>query len=151
MGEVTERMIRMLKESGVEYEIIEHEPVYTAEQAAAERGVTPADGVKSLLFKGSHGFILVLQRGDLRVETKLIKQLEKTKDLTLASPEDVEQVVGVKIGAVPPFGLSTHVKTYMSKAIFEKEKIFTQLGAHTLTVKLRSRDLERIVKPAVMF
>jgi len=157
MVSVEDRMIKILGEYNIGYELTEHEPVYTSEQAAnVRKGATPADGVKSLLFKCSWpnqetSFVLILQRGDLRVDTKKLKALVGTKKMALASTEEVKEKCGVEIGAVGPFGHPKPIPTYMSESILEKEWIFTQAGNHRKTIHMKSKDLKEIVKPVALF
>ena len=107
MSHLTERVKRILTNKNIEFEEFEHEAVYTSEQAAKVRGLHSAkQGVKAMIFKIEAGrFILVLNPGDKRVDTKKIAELEHAKHVSIAKPEEVQKVAGVTVGCVPPFGL----------------------------------------------
>ena len=146
-----DRVIRMLKEADVQYEATEHEPVRTSWQAAKVRGVPLRTGVKAMVLKTLEGnLLLVLIPADRRVDMKKMAELEKTSYVSLASPEEVFGLTGCRLGAVPPFGHKTKLKTYMHKAILENEQVNFNAGLRTRSVRMRSKDLEKFIKP-VMF
>ena len=153
MPEVYDNMIKTLSEKEINYEVIDHEHVHTATDAAKARGLeTPKEGVKSLIFKTGEGnFVLVLVRGDKKADTKKIKELEHTKNLFLASPEEVEKLAGVSIGSVGPFGLRTKFKTYIDESIKQVEWSYFSPGSHFKTVKIKSKDLFKILEDSIVF
>jgi Ala-tRNA(Pro) deacylase len=143
------KILTRLKESGFEYEIFEHEPVYTCEQAARVRGVSPREGIKCLLLKADKSFVLTLTRGDKRIDSKKIAKLENVKKLTLANEKEVEKIAECKIGCVHPF---CNVDTvYFDKILLEQEMIEFNPGVHDKTVRIRVKDLLSLLKnPRVM-
>ena len=59
MSLAEKKIMQKLQEAGVQFELFEHEPVFTCEQAAEVRGVTPAQGIKCLLLKADGRFFLL--------------------------------------------------------------------------------------------
>ncbi len=153
MSFVYNKIKQTLKEKGIWFEEAEHEPVYTSSDAARVRGLPSARaGVKSLIFKtDADNFILVLVPGDSKADTKTLCKLENCRKLELASPEEVERIAGVKIGAVGPFGLKTELKTYLSEAVLQNEFVFFNPGSHTKTIKMRAQDLEKVLLEPIKF
>ena len=153
MSLVFKRIKQVLKEKHIEFEECEHEPVYTSEQAAKTRGLESAKvGVKAMILKADNGnFILVLNPGDKRIDTKKIAKLEGVKKLSLAKPDEVQKVAGVKIGCVGPFGLKTKLKTYLNEEILENEYVYFNPGMHTITIRMRGKDLLKVLEKPVMF
>jgi len=143
MPYLAERIKHMLADKHIEFEEFEHEAVYTSEQAARVRGLRSAkQGVKAMIFKTETGkFILVLNPGDKRVDTKKIAGMEHTKHLSMAKSEEVEKVAGVPIGCVPPFGLKTDLMTYLNEELLESEYLYFNPGSHTKTLKIKAADL----------
>ena len=137
----------ILEEKGIEYQISEHEPVYTSEQAADVRGVDVSTGVKALVVKTSEGgFVLVLVRADKKADLDDIAKKEHTKRVRLASPQDVLEITGCEIGSVPPFGHDTELKTYFDREILENEYVNFNAGLHTVSIRMKARDLLRTIK-----
>ena len=60
-------------------------------------------------------------------------------------------VVGCEIGAVPPFGHNTKVKTYLSKEFAEHEWVYFNIGEHTRSARIHGKDLQKAVGDCVLF
>lgn len=153
MSYVEKRIKQILVEKNIEFEEFEHEAVYTSEQAARVRGLKSAKaGIKSMIFKTETGrFILVLNPGDRKVDTKKIAQMEDAKHLSIANPEEVEKVTGVPIGCVAPFGLKTKLKTYLNEELLKSEYLYFNPGLHTKTVEIRAADLLQVLENPIRF
>ena len=153
MPYVEKKIKQILAEKNIEFEEFQHEAVYTSEQAARVRGLKSAKaGIKSLIFKTETGrFILVLNPGDRKVDTKKIAQMENVRQLFIAKPEEVEKVTGVPIGCVAPFGLKTKLKTYLNEELLENEYLYFNPGIHTKTVEIRAVDLLQVLENPIRF
>ena len=153
MSLVEKKIKEILTEKNVPFEEFEHEAVYTCEQAAAVRGLgTAKEGIKSLIFGTETGkFILILNPGDKKIDTKKIARLEKVNKLFLAAPEKVEKLAGVPIGCVAPFGLKTRLKTYLNEELLESEHLYFNPGSHTKTIKIKASDLRRVLENPIPF
>ena len=115
MSELEVKKIKALLDSdNIKYEVLEHEPVYTSEQAASIRGGDLKRGVKALVLKTSEGkFILALVAADKRVDTKKLAKHLNIKSLNLAKPEEVLKVTNCEIGSVHPFGTIHGLPAYL--------------------------------------
>jgi len=153
MSLVEQRIKSILTNNQVEFEETEHEAVYTSQKAARVIGLESEEaGVKSLLFKTKKAeFILVLSPGNQKVDTKEIARMEDTKSLHFASPEDVIEVTGIPIGCVPPFGHRTKLKTYLNEELLRCEYIYFNPGTHTKTIKIKSKDLLKVLENPIKF
>jgi Ala-tRNA(Pro) deacylase len=139
-----------LDEQGAPYKILEHEPVFTSEQAAKIRGTSLKQGAKALLFKSKENFILIVAPGDKRVDSKKLKKLLGTKDLRFATPEEVKQVMGCEIGACYPFGNLIGVRMIVDKSVGKNEIISFNAGLHNRSVLIKYADYEKAVNPEVV-
>jgi Ala-tRNA(Pro) deacylase len=153
MSLVEKRIKQILIEKNIPFEEFEHEAVYTSEQAAAVRGLGSAkEGIKSMIFGTDMGkFILVLNPGDKKIDTKKIARLEKVSRLFLATPEKVEKIAGIPIGCVAPFGLKTRLKTYLNEELIENEYLYFNPGSHTKTIKIRASGLLKVLESPIRF
>ena len=153
MSLVEKRIKQILIEKNIPFEEFEHEAVYTSEQAAAVRGLGSAkEGIKSMIFGTETGkFILVLNPGDKKIDTKTIARLERVNRLFLATPEKVERIAGIPIGCVAPFGLKTKLKTYLNEALFENEYLYFNPGSHTKTIRIKAADLLKVLDDPIEF
>ena len=78
-----EKILAMLEDKNVSYEIFEHEPVYTNPVMAEALNVSESETVKSLVLKTKEGnmFVLVLP-GNKKVNWKQAAAAAKTKKVT---------------------------------------------------------------------
>jgi Ala-tRNA(Pro) deacylase len=139
-----EETIQLLKEAKVWYELLEHEPVYTSEQAAAVRpDITLHQGAKAMVLKikglGPE-FMMVVLPGDMKMDYHKVTKFLGVRDVTLASPKEVEQIIGVKVGAVSPFGNLSDLKVLVDASLLENQKIAFNAGDHGKTVVMGSAD-----------
>lgn len=135
-----EKIIGILDGGGVEYEIAEHEPVYTSEDAARVRGESMNSGAKSLLLKTDNGFVLAVLPGGKRLSSKKVKSLLGLKSFRFATPEEVKETMGCEIGACYPFGKVIGVRMIVDDSLLENEEISFNPGLHDKTVKIRTKD-----------
>lgn len=154
VGFMSEEDVRKIKEildsNNVEYKLTEHEPVYTSEQAAKVRGAEIKTGVKALVLKSGDGkMILGLVAADRKIDLKKLSDFSNTRDLKLARPEEVLERTGCEIGSVHPFGLIHNLATYMDESVLENEYVEFNVGLHTKSIRMKSKDLVKIIKPII--
>jgi len=104
-GTLTDRLVSYLKESGADFEVVEHEPVRTSEEAARVRGTPLEQGAKALVFQADGRPVLLVLPAHRRIDTRAFKRAFAVKDLRLISPQELAELTGLEVGAVPPFGL----------------------------------------------
>ena len=146
-----QRVYDELAKMKITYDVVEHEPVHTMEDM--DKLGLPAKGTlcKNLFLRDSKGkrhFLITLP------ETKSVdlKKLGKTLgggNLSFASEERLENLLGLKQGSVSPFGLMNdpeHKVEFFIDADLSKEK---KLGIHplenTATVFLSFKDLDKFL------
>ncbi|MBW2988021.1 YbaK/EbsC family protein [Candidatus Woesearchaeota archaeon] len=147
MSIAEKKIMKILKQNNIEVEVYEHEPVYTCEQAARVRGVAPNEGIKCLLLKSERGFVLAITRGDLRLNLKKLAKLENTKKLRFANEDEIEKIAECQKGCVHPF---CNVKTYFDSILLSNETIEFNPGSHTKSVRIRIRDLLKLLNKPII-
>jgi len=146
---VFEKIKKILDENGISYRLFEHEPVFTSEQAAKIRNTKMCQGAKAIIFKADDNPLLVVVPGDKKVDTKTFKKLYDIKDLRLLSADEVKELTGLEIGAIPPFGSQTNLKTYCDQKVFENEEIVFNAGSHTKSLLMKSKDFKTLENPTI--
>lgn len=140
-----EKIIQTLKDKGIEYEVFEHEPVYTNPTMAVALGVTEADTVKSLVLTTKEKAMVVLvMPGNKKVDWKAAAKTANTKKVSFAKPEAVSEAVGCEVGCVPPFGHLTGLPVYMDPELLRKTEVYFNPGVHHKSFKIKSRDLKKL-------
>jgi|SRR5579884_15429 len=145
-----EKITNFLKSHNIAYEEIEHEAVFTSEQAAKVRGMSMNQGAKSLLLRSGGEFVLAVLPGDKRLDSKKIRQILGRKELCFATPEEVEKVMGCQIGACYPFGSLLNIRTLVDNSLSKNEIISFNPGVHTKSVKIRWEDYKSLTSPELV-
>lgn len=145
-----EKIIELLKAKNVWFEEIEHEPVYTSEQAAAVRGLDLEQGAKSLLFKAGDNFVLVVAPGHKKVDWKKLKNALQVKQIRMAKPEEVVEQMSVEIGACYPFGNIAGLRTLVDKTLAEQEVISCNPGRHDISIRFKFKDYQQLTRPELI-
>ena len=146
-----EKIIKMLEDNNVVYDIITHEPVYTNPVMAEVLGVTEGETVKSLVLttKEKEMIVLVLP-GDKRVNWKQAAAGVGTKKVSFAKPEAVAAAVGCEVGCVPPFGHLTALPVYMDPELTKKNFVYFNPGVHDKSFKVKAWDLKKLCRPTMI-
>src|SRR6185436_951353 len=103
---------------------LEHEPVITSEDAARTRGIELKTGIKALLFTDQKGgWVIVNVPADKKADqNKVATAMGWSKNsIRMATKEQVEEITGCEIGAVPPFGHKTTLPLLVDNGVFENE------------------------------
>ncbi len=140
-------IVEALKEGHATFESYEHAAVKTSEEAAAVRNTPLHAGAKALVMFADDKPIMVTVSGDQKVDTKKFKEVFGVKDLRMATPDEVHEITGVTIGAVPPFGHIFSIPLYMEQGLGDNETIFFNAGLHTKTISIRESDYEKVAQP----
>ncbi|WP_373498427.1 aminoacyl-tRNA deacylase [Desulfococcus sp.] len=146
-----EKIIGILKDAGIPYEIFEHEPVYTNPAMALALNVSEAETVKSLVVvtKEKEMVVLVLP-GDKKVDWKKAAAGIGTRKVSFAKPEEVALKVGCEVGCVPPFGQLTDLPIFMDAELTKKDHVYFNPGVHDKSFKIRAWDLKKVCNPKIV-
>lgn len=142
-----ERIIAELSRAKVEYKCLEHEPVTTSKEAARIRNTPLAWGAKAILMYADGSPVMVAVPGDTKIDTKALKSMLKVRDLRMATPDEVQRVTSVAIGAVPPFGHYFGIPLYMDESLRQNKLVVFNAGRHDRSVEMGIEDYEKIAKP----
>jgi Cys-tRNA(Pro)/Cys-tRNA(Cys) deacylase len=119
-------------------------PIHSLEQAAQERGQSPDQVVRSILFRLSLGnYVMVLITGKRQISWPDLRKQFGQSRLTLASEEEVFQATGYPLGAVSPFGLSKPIPILIDESVFMHTEISIGSGVRGVTILMRAEDLSR--------
>jgi Ala-tRNA(Pro) deacylase len=140
----------LLEQNGIDYEVLEHAPVYTSEEAARVRGVELKTGVKALILKTEKGnFVTGLVASDRKIDLKKLAKIAGVKKLQLASPQETFKTTGCEVGSVHPFGNLFGLPTYLDISILENDEVNFNAGLHTVSIQMRGKDMIKTIKPVV--
>lgn len=147
--QVFDQITAMLTNAHIPFESYAHEPVHTSEEAAKVRNTPVSWGAKAIVMFADDKPVMVVVGGDKKVDMKSFKKQFGVKDLRMATPEEVIQVTGVPIGAVPPFGHIFAILLYMDRKIQENETVVFNAGLHNKSISLRESQYESAARPII--
>lgn len=148
-GNVYDSIISLLHTNDVQFTALEHEAVFTSEDAARVRNTKLSQGAKAMVLCSEDKMIMLVLPADKKVDMKLFKANHKIKDLRMASPDEVEKVTGVKVGAVPPFGNLFGMMLFVDTELGKNEEIVFNAGFHTKSIMMKYNDFIKVTKPQV--
>jgi Ala-tRNA(Pro) deacylase len=152
MADQVRSVLQVLGELAIPYQLYEHPPVFTAEDAAAHWASIPATGVKNLFLRNKKGdrhylAILAIEReADLRRLVKLVGD----DRLSFGSPERLMTQLGLTPGSVSPFGLINNrdgrLVVLVDDALRSAERLIFHPNLNTASIAIAVSDFERFLQ-----
>ena len=122
-----EDIVKLLNEKNIEFELVEHEAVYTMEDIEKLNIKDKGTEVKNLFLRDEKGknHFLIVAKEDTKIDMKELKNIINSSKLSFASEERLEKYLKLKRGSVSPFGILNDdqkaVKVFIDKNL-EKDK-----------------------------
>jgi len=107
----------------------------TVELAAGALGVEPARIAKTMAIRLKDRDILLLSKGDLKLDNKKFKNEFKQKAKFIGF-EEVSEVTGHPIGGVCPFGLEKPIQIYLDESLKDFDYVYPAGGGPNTAVKI---------------
>ena len=116
----------------------------TVAEAAETLGVEPGRIAKTLSVRLAEQVVLIVTRGDARLDNR------KTKDRFGQRPrmlghEETEALTGHQVGGVCPFGLRTDLPVYCDVSLKAFDTVFPAAGSRTASVEITPQRLADLV------
>jgi Ala-tRNA(Pro) deacylase len=101
-----QQLFARLDALGLAYRTVEHEPVFTVEQAKQHRGVLPGHHIKNLFLRNKKEEMwLVVALEDRAIDLRKLGERLGAGRLSFGSPERLRRHLGVEPGSVTPFSV----------------------------------------------
>jgi len=121
----------------------------TAADAAKSLNCEVGAIVKSLLFKNGDSYFLCLVSGDKRCSLNKLKKFFNSKDLSMASPNDVKEQTGYTIGGVSPIGHTNSLQILIDSSLNRFKDLFAAAGHPNCIFKINFEDLKKITNGTI--
>ena len=121
----------------------------TAVDAAKSLNCEVGAIVKSLLFKNGENYFLCLVSGDKRCSLNKLKKFFNSKDLSMASPDDVKEQTGYTIGGVSPIGHTNSLQILVDSSLNRFKDLFAAAGHPNCIFKINFDDLIKITNGSI--
>jgi Ala-tRNA(Pro) deacylase len=133
---------------GIVHRTVEHEAVFTVEQAKQHRGVLPGHHIKNLFLRNKKEEMwLVVALEDRAIDLKRLGEMLGAGRLSFGSLERLKTWLGVEPGSVTPFAVindTQHkVTLVLDRGLAEGGPINAHPLTNTMTSALSLPDLQR--------
>ena len=167
---IPKKVINFLEKGKVKYEIIKHRTVYTAFDKAKTLKISEKMVGKTLVLKTDGKLAIVLIPANKNLDLQKFKKLAKAlpvaclpdrqgrqvKKIDFASERLIKnKFKGVKVGAIPPFGLqparhpTKKILTFIDKSLLKNPKIIVNGGDYNFSIKLKSKEIKKLVPDSI--
>ena len=137
---------KFFEENGYDYEIIEKEvSTATVELAAQAIGVEPELIAKTMAFRLNEKDVLVVSKGDAKIDNRKFKDAFKTK-AKMMKYEEVLEATGHPVGGVCPFALKTPMEIYLDVSLKQFEYVYPAAGSTNSAVTMTPDELKEVPK-----
>lgn len=145
-------IMEMLADLNISHQVIDHPAAHTVEEMD-DLTLPDTDQIAKNLFlrddKKQHYYLVSVQK-DKTVNLKALRSLLGTRPLSFASEEELSAILGLKKGAVTPFGLLNDVEQKACFVLDQDLLLLPRIGVHpnenTATVWLPPGDLVAIME-----
>ena len=149
--EPSKAVIEKLNELVIEFEMVEHEPAFTTEQA--DRFIEGMDGVRTktmfLTDKKKKNWFLVIMDKDKRLDMKEFGEIVGAKGIKMTSEDSLMEKLMLKPGMVSPFGLLNNkdhdVQVYFDEEIMGEDRMTFHPNTNEKTVFIKTPDIIRFL------
>ncbi|ASS40920.1 prolyl-tRNA editing protein [Eubacterium minutum ATCC 700079] len=141
-----------LKELNIQYQLVEHEPALTTEQA--DKFIEGIEGVRTktmfLTNKKKKKFYLVIMDDAKRLDMNKFKNIVEEKQIKMASEDTLFEKMLLPPGVVSPFGLLNNkdkdIQIYFDKEIMNEDRMSFHPNTNEKTIFIRTDDLFKFIE-----
>ncbi|MBW3022922.1 YbaK/EbsC family protein [Candidatus Woesearchaeota archaeon] len=139
------KSFKFLEEKGIKFRKIElSEPPKSAQDVERLFGCPLHQVLKTLLFIGREGPVLVVVQGDKRVDLQKLEEITNVHGFRMAKPDEIKEITDYPVGGVCPFCIEKDIKKVLDEGVFDSETINIGSGTPTIGIELKSEDLKKI-------
>ncbi len=147
----SDKLKEFLDSAKVEYTVLEHSPVYTAQEVAASAHVPGRKLAKTVMIKLDGEMAMAVLPASERVNFDRLKEATGAGKVELASEQEFkDRFPDCEVGALPPFGNLYEMEVIAAPSLAEEVEIAFCAGSHTELIRMSYADFKRLVKPKVM-
>lgn len=152
MEEAYEQVKEKLDALKIGFEVVEHEPALTTEQA--NHFIEGVEGVRTktmfLTDKKKRNFYLMIMGDSKRMDMKRFSEIVQTKRIKMASPDSLYEKMQLPPGVVSPFGLLNNtdndIRVYIDKEIMSEQRMSFHPNTNEKTLFLKTNDLVKYLE-----
>lgn len=138
-------MKSFLDRAGVEYRLVEVPRASTSREAAESLGIDLSRIAKTVVLVSEQGdTVLVIVRGDRKVDQARLARLLGYRKLRLADENEVLEATGYPPGGVPPVGHRQELPVYVDEELLNSDYYYAGGGDAQHLLLIRAKDILRL-------
>ena len=146
---ITSPVTELLDQQQIVYDIItiplseDNKPIRNLEALLTAQGRDPTSVIRSLLFRtGTNIFVLLAVPGGDRADWAVLRKHLGERKLKMADFDQVEDVTGYVVGAVPPIALPDTIQVILDDTFSNYDHVIIGSGVLGYALALSSQDLK---------
>ena len=149
MAKITD-LLRYLQSNKIEFQVLEHDPAFSAHDVAAVAHIPESEMAKAVLIKIDEHHWMAVLRADQRINQQMIRRVFGAKNVQLAHEEDLGMLFpDCQIGAMPPFGNLYGLPVLLEECLADDEEIVFNACTHTKAIRMKFKDFRHLAKPVI--
>lgn len=130
------------------HEVVRHGPVSSLEEAAALRGVSPAQVIKTMVVRrGTDDYLFVLVPGDRNISWPKLRQHLGVNRASMPDADEAREVTGYARGTITPLGATRAFPVIADASLTGAVSIGG--GAHGVSLTVDTDDLVTVLDATV--
>lgn len=145
----------LLASAGFAFDVVEiplsedKKPIRNLEELLTSNGLDPKSVVRSVLFRGgSEKFYLLAVAGGGRADWGVLRKHLGERKLRMAEFDEVPEVTGYVVGAVPPVALPESIPVLVDTSVNDYETVVIGSGVLGYALTLKGSDLLKLLAGA---
>ena len=147
-----QQVANTLQELGITFDVVEHPPVFTTEQA--DSYIEGMEGVRTksmfLTNRKKTQYYLLIMDDKKTLDMDLFKELVSANRIRMASLDSLAEKMNLPAGTVSPFGLLNNdekdILVYFDKDIVSEDIMAFHPNTNEKTIFIKSKDLFRFLE-----
>ncbi len=134
--------LRVLAESGLDYEVVQTRPASSAEESAELQGISLGALLRTIVVRrGEDDYLFVLVPGGRRFDWPKLREHLGVRRLSMPDADEAKIVTGYERGAITPFGAAREWPVLVDAAAMDSDVVAIGGGARGVNVHLSPRDM----------
>jgi len=138
-------LVQLLDDQQIAFEIINHDPVYTMEDAISLTQSREEENLKTILLESKENYYLFVTSGYRKVPVKDLKLFLKEKKLQFANEHTFNEVLGYEVGAATPIGNSATILIIVDHVIKETSHVYINPARNDITFRIKTVDFFKVL------
>ena len=139
------KLLTLIEKKGLDFKLYTHDPLSTVEESIKYRGKIEGAHSKNLFLKNKKNqFFLFSCLEDTQINLKKITKSLKLGNISFANEDYLSLYLGVKPGAVTPFGLLNDIENkvtfYLDNNFLKNQIVNFHPLTNTSTISMKTKD-----------